>query len=93
MTKPNIHDMADKVSKLDLSLAPDFCFTGILAPQALTALGLLGFPCLRILYPGFALPVHASDTGSIIISSGKPSLTFLLHFHTETLYPILQYLL
>lgn len=76
MTKPKIHDMTDKVSKLDLSLSPDFGFPGTLAPQVLTALGLLGIPCLRTLYPGFALPVHASDTGSIITASGKPSLTY-----------------
>lgn len=80
MTKPKIHDMADKVSKLDLSLAPDFCLPGTLAPRVLTALGLLGIPCLRTLYPGFALLVHASDTGSIITSSGKPSLTYLYAF-------------
>lgn len=77
--------MADKVSKLDLSLAPDFCLPGTLAPRALTALGLLGFPCLRILYPGFVLPVHASDAGSIITSSGKPSLAYPYAFsHRES---------
>lgn len=70
MTKPKIPDMTDKVSKLDLSLAPDFDFPGTLAPQVLTALGLLEIPCLRTLYPGFALPVHA------ITASGKPSLTY-----------------